>query len=189
MKHLRTVEVNDERYQVGDVIAFDLIDGEPVEAMAVRKESDGMIFCLVDCLRDEYPMQYNGDFHDGYEKSDLRAILNHKIIDRFPAEVREVLVPFANGDMLRIPTEREIFGKNEYGIEESDDVEQFECMKLRRNRIAFQGKDGAWEWYWLQNRSVFSAAYACFVSYDGSANGYSASYSFGVRPLFKIQNP
>ena len=189
MKHLRTVEINDKRYQVGDVINFDLIDGEPVEAMAVREESDGMIFCLVDCLRDEYPMQYNGDFRDGYEKSDLRAILNHKIIDRFPAEVREVLVPFANGDMLRVPTEREIFGENEYGIKETDDVEQFECMKLRRNRIAFQGKDGAWEWYWLQNRSVDSATSACAVTTSGYATILGASYSVGVRPLFKIQNP
>lgn len=190
MKHLRTVEIDENKYLLGDVIAFDLIDGEHVEAMAVREEADGMIFCAIDCLRDEYPMQQNGKFKDGYEKSDLRAILNSKIIDRFPADLRQKMIPFANCDLLRIPTEREIFGENEYGVEEPEDVERFECMKDRRNRIAFQGSGtGVWEWYWLQNRSVDSATNACYVSGYGNAGDNSASISFGVRPLFKIQNP
>jgi len=98
-------------------------------------------------------------------------------------------VPFDNGDMLRIPTEREIFGENKYGEEEPDTVRQFEAMKKRRNRIAFQGLNGDWEWYWLQNkvRSVRSATNACNVNDGGDAFASGASYSYGVRPLFKYR--
>ncbi len=57
MKLFRTIEaVADGNYNVGDVIAFTLNDGEEVEALAVKQEQDGMIFCLVDCLRKEYSM-------------------------------------------------------------------------------------------------------------------------------------
>lgn len=57
--------------------------------------------------------------------------------------------------MIRIPTEKEIFGVNKYGEKESDDVKQFEPMKNRRNRIAFRNNE--FEWYWLKNRGVRSA--------------------------------
>ena len=58
-------------------------------------------------------------------------------------------------------------------------------MKKRRNRIAFRNDE--FEWYWLKNRGVESATSFAIVSYDGRANGYGASNSFGVRPLFKIR--
>ncbi len=49
------------------------------------------------------------------------------------------MVVFSNGDMVSIPTEKEIFGVNEYGEEESANVEQFAIMKQRRNRVALPG--------------------------------------------------
>ena len=193
MMHFRTVETDehDESYLVGDTIAFDLSDGEHMEAMAVKHEEDGVIFCAVDCLADEQPFKRDGKNAGGYEKSDLREILNTSILRRFPDEMVKRMVPFANGDLLRIPSEKEIFGVNKYCAEEGDDVAQWEPMKLRRNRIAFQGHNGAWEWYWLMSglRSVYSATYACLVGLGGDAFGASASDSLGVRPLFKIRNP
>ena len=39
--------------------------------------------------------------------------------------------------------------------------------------------------YWL--RGVGSAATFAYVTYAGYANYFDASYSFGVRPLFKIR--
>ena len=88
--------------------------------------------------------------------------------------------------MLRIPTEREIFGENIYGQEESDTVKRFKPMKKKRNRIAFQGKEGAWEWYWLMNRHKDSASYFADVNYYGSANYSNASDPYGVRPVFLL---
>lgn len=190
MKHMRTTKVLEPgAFKIDDMIAFTLADGETVEALAVKQEGNDTVFITVDCLRKEYPLIDSPGKYTGYENSSLRDKLNGEILDRFPEELRERMVPFENGDLLRIPTEREIFGENSWGEEEPESVEQFEAMKLRRNRIAFQDHNGAWEWYWLQNRSVASATIAAGVASYGGAYLYSASNSLGVRPLFKIHNP
>lgn len=188
MKLFRTIEaVADGHYCVGDVITFTLNDGEEVEALAVKQEQDGMIFVLVDCLRKEYSMNRTSSNRGGYKSCALRKALNTEILDRFPAEIREKMVAFESGDLLRLPTEREIFGYNPYGEKEPDDVEQWEPMKDRRNRIAFQGsKTGTWEWYWLQNKVDGSAAYFADVDGGGDAGYDNASGAGGVRPAFKI---
>lgn len=191
MKLFRTMETAaDNGYMVGDVIAFTLTDGEEVEALAVKQEQDGMIFCLVDCLNQEYSMNEENSNRGGYEATDLRVKLNGEILDRFPADIREKMVAFANGDYLRLPTEKEIFGCNEYGKAEPDDVQQWEPMKQRKNRIAFQGKGtDRWEWYWLQNAHKRYAASFADVNNVGDAYCNSASYARGVRPAFKIIHP
>lgn len=191
MKLFRTMEtVADNGYMVGDVIAFTLTDGEEVEALAVKQEQDGMIFCLVDCLNQEYSMNEENSNRGGYEATDLRVKLNGEILDRFPADIREKMVAFANGDYLRLPTEKEIFGCNDYGKAEPDDVQQWEPMKQRKNRIAFQGKGtDRWEWYWLQNAHKRYAAFFAYVNGDGCAYCGNASVAYGVRPAFKILHP
>ena len=186
MKLFRTNEIDTDTYQVGDIISFTLTEGEQVEAMAMKQEQDGMIFCLVDCLADEYAMNEKDTNRGGFDASDLRTALKGEILDRFPADLRERMVAFENGDLLRLPTEREIFGENYYGKNEPEAVTQWEPMKLRRNRIAFQGKNGAWEWYWLMNKRRGSAADFAYVGIGGGANYSYASYSDGVRPAFKI---
>lgn len=191
MKLFRTMETAaDNGYMVGDVIAFTLTDGEEVEALAVKQEQDGMIFCLVDCLNQEYSMNEEDSNRGGYEATDLRVKLNGEILDRFPADIREKMVAFANGDYLRLPTEKEIFGCNDYGKAEPDDVQQWEPMKQRKNRIAFQGKGtDRWEWYWLQNAHKRYAAHFAIVDGDGFAYCNGASAARGVRPAFKIFHP
>lgn len=194
MKLFRTIEaVADGNYTLGDTLTFTLTDGEEVEALAVKQEQDGMVFVLVDCLRKEYLMNQLNTNKGGYEKCTLRKKLNGEILQRFPAEITDKMVILSNGDLLRLPTECEIFGENRYGVAEPCAVEQWEPMKLRKNRIAFQGKNGGWEWYWLQNEVEDSAACFASVSGNGGADyGYgSASYSSasvagGVRPAFKI---
>lgn len=187
MKLFRTMEVMEDTYKVGDVIGFTLNDGEEVEALAVKQERDGMIFVLVDCLRKEYAMNRTNTNRGGYEKCALRGKLNGEILDRFPAEIREKMVAFPNGDFLRLPTEREIFGCNSWGEAEDESVEQWEPMKQRKNRIAFQGKGtDCWEWYWLQNKADGYAAYFASVNGHGHAFYTNASYAYGVRPAFKI---
>lgn len=196
MKVKRTIKTDVESFELGDVISFKLKDGEKVQAKAVKKTDEGMLFVTVDCLKDEYQMFKNpggmGSMEINYFNSDLRHALNDEILDRFPDEIRSRMVGMRIGntdsfDLLRIPTEREIFGENPYGKEESDTVEQFKGMKNRRNRIAFQGsKTGTWEWYWLQNRVEDSASDFAFVLYGGSADYDSASASYGVRPAFLL---
>ena len=188
MTRYTTIESNEGKIMIGDRIRFEMADGEPAEAMAVKEMEDGSgLFIFTDCLRTEYRLHKLGEY-PGWEKCELREKLNGEILALLPEDLKARLVPFENGDLLRIPTEREIFGENPYGELEPESVEQFEPMKDRRWRIAFQGYgSGAWEWYWLQNRSVDSATYACLVYILGNAHYYGASNSRGVRPLFQYR--
>ena len=133
MKLFRTIEaVADGNYNVGDVIAFTLNDGEEVEALAVKQEQDGMIFCLVDCLRKEYSMNPTSSNRGGYKSCALRKALNTEILDRFPRKIRKLLLPFENGDMLRLPTEKEIVTILRSPHKYKDSREQFEMRTHKR---------------------------------------------------------
>lgn len=190
MKVKRNMAVEVKQFEVGDIIKFKLNDGEKVQAMAVKQTDKGMLFVLMDCLAKEYPM-FNSmedmtDDYFTYENSDLRKALNGEILSRFPEEIRSRMVTLDNGDMLRIPTEREIFGENIYGQEEPDTVKRWKPMKKKRNRIAFQGKEGAWEWYWLMNRHKEYASDFAGVGSYGYAGCNGASNPYGVRPVFLL---
>lgn len=194
MKVYRTSEVlAGGKYEVGDIVSYTMEDGEEVEALAVKEEFDKhgnlcMVFMLLDCLKEECRMNRDDTNDGGYEESYLREQLNTEYLERFPASLRLNMVPFENGDLLRIPTEREIFGENRYGEEEPDTVEQFDAMKKRRNRMALDGSNGETQAYWLQNKRVGSAATFCGVSDYGLAGISGASGSCGVRPLYRIRN-
>lgn len=194
MKVYRTSEVlAGGKYEVGDIVSYTMEDGEEVEALAVKEEFDKhgnlcMVFMLLDCLKEECRMNRDDTNDGGYEESHLRDQLATKYLEKFPAALRLNMVPFENGDLLRIPTEREIFGRNIYGEEEPNTVEQFKPMKKRRNRMAFDGLNGETQAYWLQNKRVRSATNFCFVTNYGSANANAASNSVGVRPLYRIRN-
>lgn len=194
MKVYRTSEVlAGGRYEVGDIVSYTMEDGEEVEAIAVKEEFDKhgnlcMVFMLLDCLKETCQMNRDDTNDGGYEESYLREQLKTEYLERFPASLRLNMVPFENGDLLRIPTEREIFGENRYGEEEPDTVEQFEPMKKRRNRLASDGLNGGYQYYWIKNKRVRSATGFCFVNYAGDANNNYASHSHGVRPLYRIRN-
>ena len=189
MKVRRTEKIKVNTFRVGDVVRFKLSDGEKVEMLAVKEESDGMIFSFADCLAKEYSMNEQNTNEGGWDASDLRKKLNGEILDRFPRKIRKLLLPFENGDMLRLPTEKEIFGSNPCGEDEPESVSQWKPMKQRKNRIASQGLNGGWEWYWLQNRVPNSAASFANVYSGGDADCSDASAAAGVRPVVKIKNP
>lgn len=194
MKVYRTSEVlAGGRYEVGDIVRYTLETGEEVEAIAVKEEYIGnyepcMTFMLLDCLKDTCRMNRGDTNEGGYEKSYLREWLNGECIEKFPFAMRMNMIPFEDGDLLRIPTEREIFGRNIYGEEEPDTVEQFELMKKRRNRLASDGLNGGYQYYWLKNKRVGSATAFCVVDNGGHASYLDASYSLGVRPLYRLRN-
>lgn len=188
MEAKRQTVVETEHFEVGDIISYVLKNGELAHAMAVKQDGDNMIFCHVDYLAKEYRMNARNTNKGGYQASDLRKELNGSILELFPEEIRSVMVPFENGDLLRIPTEKELFGENVYGEKEPAEVEQWEPMKLRRNRIAFQGDNGDWEWGWCQNSAVASATSFAVCSGNGGATYGGASASYGVRPTFQIKN-
>ncbi len=188
----RTVKIDVDKFKVGDIIKFKLTDGEKVQAMAVKETEEGMLFVFVDCLTKGYPMFNNIDDMDevdiSYANSDLRKVLNGEILERFPKKIKDHMVAVnAEGDMLRIPTEREIFGENVYGQEESKLAERWKPMRKKRNCIALKGKEGAWERYWLMNHHKNYTLIFASVYYNGNATCTNASYPNGVRPVFCLR--
>lgn len=194
MEVMRNMTIDTELFELGDIISFTLTTGEKVKAKAIRETPNGMLFITVDCLKDEQKMFENPGRAEkvDYEHSDLRKKLNGKIFESFPEEIKGRMVGMRVGqtncfDMLRIPTEREIFGENPYGEDEPVSVRRFYGMENRRESIAFQGSEtGTWEWYWLQNKVEDSASYFACVYYYGGARYYDASFSYGVRPVFLL---
>lgn len=147
----------------------------------------GALFLLDQYLDEAYPMNRKNTNKGGYEESDLRETLRSKeILDLFD-DWGDRMVPFDNGDLLRIPFFGEIFGQEDAEYFEPDGCEQWELMKDRKdrkNRIAF--RQNCWEWGWLQNKRKGSAAAFAYVTTDGFANYVNASFSGGVRPAFLI---
>lgn len=146
----------------------------------------GALFLLDQYLDEAYPMNRKNTNKGGYEESDLRETLRSKeTLDLFD-DWGDRMVPFDNGDLLRIPFFGEIFGQEDAEYSEPDGCEQWELMKDRKSRIAF--RQNCWEWGWLQNKRKGSAASFCYVSGHGIgyAKGWHASNSLGVRPAFLI---
>ncbi len=166
-------------FEVGDTFTFKMKDGEKVKVRAVKEDVNGAIlFIFEDCLKDEYSM-----------KEILNDEVLKKIYKRIPKKIRKRFVAFNNGEYLRLPTEKEIFGENKYGEEEGVEITQFECMKKRKHRIAFQGYGtDKWEWYWLANRNQASTSYFANVNANGCSDCNSASLSYGIRLLFCMKN-
>ena len=210
MEVIRNMTIDTELFRLGDIISFTLSTGEKVKAKAIRETPNGMLFITVDCLKDEQKMFENPGRAEkvDYEHSDLRKKLNGEILESFPEEIKGRMVGMRVGqtnrfDMLRIPTEREIFGENPYGKDEPVSVRRFYGMENRRERIAFQGSEtGIEEWYWLQNKADDSTFYfflqnkaedSTFYFFDfavvssRSRAAYNdASYFNGVRPVFLL---
>ena len=198
MKVIRNMTIDTELFVLGDIISFTLTTGEKVKAKAIRETPNGMLFITVDCLKDEQKMFENPGRAEkvDYEHSDLRKKLNGEIFESFPEEIKGRMVGMQVGqtncfDMLRIPTEHEIFGKNHYGVSTTPvSVRRFYGMENRRERIAFQGSEtGIEEWYWLQNKVEDSTPYFsdfAIVSGRGRADYGSASCFNGVRPVFLL---
>ena len=179
-------EEEEAKLDVGDEISFVLKNGTAIRALAVKKETDGMLFCSLNCLPERIAMSESGEC-DSYEESDVRKYLCENVYQTLPENIKESLAPFENGDFLRIPTEKEVFGKNEYGEEEPESVTQWEPMKRVMNRVAGNAGEEFTIWYWLKNKSKnYSFNFACATG-SGRANYNGASDTYGVRPVFKIK--
>lgn len=173
---------------------FTLTTGEEVGARAVLETPDGTLFIACHCLSDEQRM-----FKDkksavtiDYEHSDLRKKLNTEILDTFPDKIKRHMICMQventnEFDMLRIPTEHEIFGENRYGKCEHSQARRFYGMEKQINRIAFLGNDPCIEaWYWLQNKVKDSNYQFVFVGELGTVDYTIPEQCNGVRLVFTL---
>lgn len=161
------------------VISFYLTTGELVEALAVKQEEDGVVFIFADTLDDERPMHSDITEDIDYKNTNLSYWLNLELIRQFPIEIIEKMLPFENGDFLRLPTEREIFGENLWGEHEDKNIQQWECMK---NDLIRSCDD----WYWLQTKTINPPKEYCCVASSGNSCFLRHYLLNGVRPVFKL---
>ena len=185
MNVLRRVKINTDEFMVGDRIYVG-----HYTATCQKVEADGYIFMLDQYIDETMHMNKHDTNEGGYEASDLRKRLNSpEILDIFVfSGVSNMLIPFENGDLFRLPFYGEMFGHDswyKYNTVEPDECEQWELMSDRRNRIA-ERKDENYEWGWLQNKNVMSSTYFFGITNQGTVNYWAASYSIGVRLVFKI---
>ena len=176
---MRRVKIEVNRPKIGDQIRVG-----HYTATCQTVTPKGALFLLDQYLDEAYPMNRKNTNKGGYEESDLRETLRSKeILDLFD-DWGDRMVPFDNGDLLRIPFFGEIFGQEDAEYIEPDGCEQWELMKDRKNRVAF--RQNCWEWGWLQNKRKDSAASFAYVADFGAAYFGNASDSSGVRPAFLI---
>lgn len=181
MKVLRKQEVTIQaakEFQVGDQIEVG-----KYTATCQKVTRKGALFLLDQYLDEPFKMNRENTNEGGYEASNLRMELQKdSILDIF-SSIRDRMVPFKNGDLLRIPYAEEFFGDiDEY---EPSGKKQWPLMKDRKNRIAIREGE-AYEWGWLQNKVKSSSAHFADVDNLGKSNCSNASYSTGVRPVFRL---
>lgn len=181
MKALRKMEVlvqAAEEFKIGDQIEIG-----KYTATCQKVTKKGALFLLDQYLDTPHSMNIENTNKGGYAKSDLRKELQKKeTLDIFES-IRDKMVPFKNGDLLRIPYAEELFGKNEYC--RPSGKKQWELMKNRQNRISDrEGED--YEWGWLQNESEYYNNNFTRVSPRGTVTSGGASLFYGVRPVFRL---
>lgn len=147
--------------------------------------NQGAIF-LLDRYLDEPMQMYDKDANQGgYEKSDLRKALQSDEVLQLFADIRDNMVPFKNGDLLRIPFAGEMFGSNIPEWVEPDGHEQWPLMGDPYNRLTML--KGESDQGWLQNKVNDSSLEFCSVDSDGLVDSWRSPNSLGVRPVFMLK--
>ena len=161
---------------VGDEIDIELKTGEKVTLVCERVGHRSATFFTKNLLEDAHCMSVNWAAENGEQLSTMEAYLG-KLFRLLPDELQGVIT-----EPLRLLREKEVFGENKYGMEET-------CEPLLRyfkeenrvkmlNNVPFS--------YWLASPRANSSESFCHVSIDGSNNAAAASLSFGVCFGFDI---
>lgn len=183
MKITRKTEIETTDVRVGDQIQV----GKYTATCQAVPAAGYALFMLDQYLDKGMAYNRNGKTAGGYAASDVSRNLNSPDVLEIFDDLS--LVPHENGDLLRLPFYGEMFGHDEWynsGAVETDNSEQWPLMAERRNRVADrEGED--YEWGWMQNTYVRSAADACLVDADGHAYSWTASIVVGVRPAFIVK--
>lgn len=105
MKVERMMEIETNDIRIGDQIHVSHYTATCQEITSIAA-----IFLLDQYLDKPMVMNRMDTNKGGYEESDLRETLRSKeILDIFK-DIRDYMVPFENGDLLRLPFASELFG-------------------------------------------------------------------------------
>ena len=161
---------------VGDEIDIVLKTGEKVTLVCERAGHRSATFFTKNLLEDAHCMSVNWAAKNGEQLSTMEAYLG-KLFCLLPDELQGVIT-----EPLRLLREKEVFGENKYGKEET-------CEPLLRyfkeeNRV--KTLNNVPFLYWLASPCANSSESFCRVNSDGSNHFASASLSFGVCFGFDI---
>jgi hypothetical protein len=190
MKVIRKVEMDVDKFKVGDQISIKLRDMGTFTATVQKASGAKAYFIFDNCVADR-PMNEDPNKAGDFKESDLCKWMNTELIKMFPKSLRDNMLHNTYKEVkLWIPTYGEMFGHDDYYERfETDKDNQLPLMKDRKNRVC-SSPDDEYCWYWLQNRlrGVYSAASFAIVDFNSLALGSGASNSIGVRPAFSIKN-
>ena len=170
--------------EISDIQIGDRLHVGGYTATCQKVTEKGATFQLDQYLDEPMAMNMRNTNRGGYEKSDLRKTLQSDDILQLFEDIRGHMIPFENGDLLRLPFAGEMFGDNLPDWVKPDGHEQWPLMVDSHNRAA--SRRGSCEWGWLQNKVKDSSTGFCNVGSGGSAYYWSASRVIGVRPAFLI---
>lgn len=171
-----SIKNNTSSLNVGDEIDIVLKTGEKVTLVCERAGHRSATFFTKNLLEDAHCMSANWAAENGEQLSTMEAYLG-KLFRLLPDELQGIIT-----EPLRLLREKEVFGENEYGKEET-------CEPLPRyfkeeNRV--KTLTGVPFPYWLASPSASYSAYFCYVDSDGSSYYNHASGGFGVCFGFDI---
>lgn len=87
---------------------------------------------------------------------------------------------------ITLPSEKEVFGKNEYG--EDEDTKQFRWFKNVLNRVAVYSKDDTCtRWWWTRTKCVSASYFASALDHGGANAATPSATWFGLRPHIILQ--
>lgn len=170
------IEAASNPLNVGDEIDIVLKTGEKVTLVCERAGHRSVTFFTKNLLEDAHCMNVNWAAENGEQLSTMEAYLG-KLFRLLPDELQGVIT-----EPLRLLREKEVFGENEYGKEET-------CEPLPRyfkeeNRV--KTLSSVPFPYWLASPNEDYAANFCVVTSDGSSSNGGASLSYGVCFGFDI---
>lgn len=170
------IEAASNPLNVGDEIDIVLKTGEKVTLVCERAGHRSATFFTKNLLEDAHCMSANWAAENGEQLSTMEAYLG-KLFRLLPDELQGIIT-----EPLRLLREKEVFGKNEYGKEET-------CEPLPRyfkeeNRV--KTLTGVPFPYWLATPYVKGTTSFCRTDSGGSDSYSGASYSYGVCFGFDI---
>lgn len=170
------IEAASNPLNVGDEIDIVLKTGEKVTLVCERVGHRSATFFTKNLLEDAHCMSANWAAENGEQLSTMEAYLG-KLFRLLPDELQGIIT-----EPLRLLREKEVFGENKYGKEET--CEPLPRYSKKENLV--KTLNGVPFPYWLATTNASESTYFCIVISDGSGIDAAASYSYGVCFGFDI---
>lgn len=170
---------------IGDALAFELLDGRPIECVVTDIDDNAIRFDSVDCLGDG--MTYNKV---------------EKWLDRIdhllPEEVRQAIVDterkhiidgkkISRLERLFLPAAPELFSGDDV-LGDKGLYKQLDWYKDRRHRMKMDEPGGDSVAYWTSSQRSGNSATFCIVDNNGGAGSSNASATWLSAPVcFRIR--